>query len=360
MVLYTCGKCLKTFNKKSNYIIHIEHRKNPCVSNSENITQFTLSSKKTAQFTLQAEKPALFALSAKNKPQVLEEQIKIIDETKTKISCEHCAKYFTRKASLIRHYNTCTVHKNIIEQLKVENEKLKNEQRIKEEENEKLKNEQRIKDEENEKLKNEQRIKDEENEKLKIENEKLNNTIINKPAIINNGTINNNNNNNININIVNYGEEDLSKLDLKKILKYDNSFIEMVFRDIHCNAEIPENQNILLPSLTRYDIYVKLNNEWLKRNKKEILTERYTTIRGHIMDLYDKESEVNKGKADNTYFHFLKQIKLVDPSNNIYKPQEEKKIIDGMANVLYNHKHNIKSIIKTPLIKNKIINCKKI
>ena len=35
---------------------------------------------------------------------------------------------------------------------------------------------------------------------------------------------------------------------------------------------------------------------------------------------------------------------MVDPSNIIYKPKEEKKIIDGMANVLYNHKDNIKSI----------------
>ena len=70
-----------------------------------------------------------------------------------------------------------------------------------------------------------------------------------------------------------------------------------------------------------------------------------------MMDLYDKEKEINKKKADNDYFHFLKQVKLVDPSNAIYKPEEEKKIIEGMANVLYNHKNNIKSKIKTPLIK---------
>ena len=73
------------------------------------------------------------------------------------------------------------------------------------------------------------------------------------------------------------------------------------------------------------------------------------------MDLYDKDKEIKKAKADNAYFNFLKQIKLVDPSNVIYKPQEEKKIIEGMANVLYNHKNNIKSIIKTPLLKKKKI-----
>ena len=71
------------------------------------------------------------------------------------------------------------------------------------------------------------------------------------------------------------------------------------------------------------------------------------------MELYTEESEKNKKTADQMYFHFLKQIKLVDPTNNIYKPQEEKKIIDGIANVLYNHKDNIKSVIKTSLIPKK-------
>jgi hypothetical protein len=47
------------------------------------------------------------------------------------------------------------------------------------------------------------------------------------------------------------------------------------------------------------------------------------------MDLYNKDKEINKGKAYNAYFIFLKQIKLVDPSSTIYKPQEEKKIIQS-------------------------------
>ena len=35
MVLYKCNKCSKSFNKKSNYIRHI-NRKNPCVNNFQN------------------------------------------------------------------------------------------------------------------------------------------------------------------------------------------------------------------------------------------------------------------------------------------------------------------------------------
>ena len=34
-------------------------------------------------------------------------------------------------SSLKRHYNICNIKNNIIEQLKIENEKLKNEQKIK-------------------------------------------------------------------------------------------------------------------------------------------------------------------------------------------------------------------------------------
>jgi hypothetical protein len=319
MVLYECEKCLKKFNKKSNYLMHSELKKNPCIENTIFIAQTAQSLKNIAQ---KAQSLKNIAQKAQNELKKIEDDIffkKILGEFK----CEFCDKKLSRLFSLKRHYNTCLMKKDIMNELKIENEELKH------------------KNEENEKLKTE-------NEELKKENEKLNNNVtVNNSTIVNNGTINNNN---ININIVNYRDEDFTKLDLKKILTYDNSFIEMVFRDIHCNPELPENQNILLPSLTRYDIYIKLNNEWLKRNKKEILTERYTTIRGHIMDLYDKESEINKSKADKAYFHFLKQIKMVDPSNIVYKPNEEKKIIDGIANVLYNHKDNIKSIDKTPLI----------
>ena len=360
MVLFTCIKCNKSFNKKSSYIIHTEHKKKPCFINTVHMAldlqqehNFPLDLQQEHNFPLDLQQEHNFPLdlqqehkfennidfSIKHKEQCIikntniseVENIKDVKDVKDIVNmgdilkCEYCDKKFVKIYGLNRHLKLCNIKKDITEKLKIENEKLKNDQKIKNDLIEKL--------------------------KIEIENEKLNNSI--KPIIINNTVNNSTVNNNININIVNYKEEDLSKLDLKKILTYNNSFIEMVFRDIHCNPVLPENQNILLPSLTRYDIYVKLNNEWLKRNKKEILTERYTTIRGHIMELYDKERNINKSKADKEYFHFLKQIKLVDPTNVIYKPKEEKKIIDGIANVLYNHKDNIRSIDKTPLIINK-------
>ena len=296
MVLFTCIKCSKTFNKKSSFIIHTEHKKKPCFIKTDHMAPDLHLAKKIAPDLLFEKNMApdlrqehnfknnieclIKTKEYRTKEEIKitdtdnkEDDIKIINESEdicNNIKCEYCDKFFVKLYGLNRHLKSCNIKKDIIH-----------------------------------------------------------------------------------INVVNYKEEDLSKLDLKKILTYDNSFIEMVFRDIHCNPILPENQNILLPSLTRYDIYIKLNNEWLKRNKKEILTERYTTIRGYIMDMYDKESNINKSKADKEYFHFLKQIKLVDPSNVIYKPKEEKKIIDGIANVLYNHKDNIKSIDKTPLIINK-------
>jgi hypothetical protein len=345
MVLHTCERCLKTFNKKSNYTMHTEHRKKTCKNTHVLAALDWHQAEILAPDWHQNEKLApdwhqklifpdtVEAIVVKETIKELYEEVKndenkeicipIVLELKTDTiikecenNCEYCNKKFVKIYGLNRHLKKCNIKNNITEKLKIENEKLKNEQKIKDGEIEKLKNK-----------------KDPNNSTINITNNNNNNII-----------------NNIQINIVNYREEDLSKLDLKKILKYDDSFIEMVFRDIHCNSESPENQNILLPSLSRYDIYIKLNNEWLKRNKNEILKERYSTIRGYIMDLYTEESEKNKKKADQMYFHFLKQIKLVDPTTKIYKPHEEKKIIEGIANVLYNHKDNIKSIIKTSLI----------
>ena len=314
MVLYKCENCLKEFNKKSNYLMHIEHRKTPCSKSPELMAPNLQKAQKVAP-------------NSNYGPVFVEKHEylnNITNNNKNKDTiCTYCNKSFVKVYGLNRHLKICKEKQNIIDELLMENEKLKYEQKIKDEEIEKLKN-----------------------EKKNNNNNNTNNTI----NTINNTNNNIINNNNIQINILNYGEEDLSKLDMEKILKYDNAFIEMVFRDIHCNPEIPENQNILLPSLSRYDIYVKLNNEWLKRNKNEILKERYDSIRGYLMDLYIEESEKNKKNADKMYFHFLKQIKQVDPTTAIYKPQEEKKIIEGIANVLYNHKDNIKSVDKNPLI----------
>ena len=307
MVNHICLMCKKIFIKKSSYIMHTEHKKKPCLKPEELRAHFC---------------EQLLINNVKSQKNEQKKHIFVNNICKNiNMVCEYCNKIFKKNYNLTRHLLTCHVKNNINKEKEIEILKNKND--------------------EIEKLKNENNI-------LKNDVEKLNNSLINLKPIIHI-----NNNNNIHINIVNYGQEDFSKLDIKKILKYDNSFIEMVFRDIHCNRELPEYQNILLPSLSRYEIYIKLNNEWLKRNKKEILKERYLIIRDYIMELYTEESEKNKKKAEEIYYHFLKQIKLVDPTNTIYKPEEEKKIIDGIANVLYNHKNNIKSINKIPIIVNK-------
>ena len=323
--------------------MHTEHKKRPCFAPESLITQNLQLAQKITQ-NLQLAQKITQNLQEHNFINNSSYVDKKKDIKENNMNCEYCDKNFKRKYNLSRHLKICRVKNDINRKLEIEIEILKNKK-------EEIEKKEKIKNDEIENLKNENNI-------LKHDVEKLNNNLINANPIININNSINNNNNNIQINIVNYGEEDLSKLDLTKILKYDNSFIEMVFRDIHCNREFPEYQNILLPSLSRYEIYVKLNNEWLKRNKKEILKERYLIIRDYIMELYTEESEKNKKKAEEIYYHFLKQIKLVDPTNTIYKPEEEKKIINGIENVLYNHKNNIKSIDKSPIIlnkKNKII-----
>ena len=105
-------------------------------------------------------------------------------------------------------------------------------------------------------------MKDAEIEKLR--NEKIINHTTNK-------TTNSNITNNININIMNYGKEDLSKLNLEKILKYNNAFVQMILRDIDKNSdiEIIDNKNTVSTSLSKYDIYIKYNNEWLRKTRND-------------------------------------------------------------------------------------------
>jgi uncharacterized C2H2 Zn-finger protein len=100
MPLFICINCEKTFNRKSNYVYHIDKKIKPCIK--KNIT--------------------------------IDEEITNNDNLADK--CIYCNKIFTTKHSLIRHLkNRCKHKKNIndYEKLKNENEKLKKE-------NEQLKN----------------------------------------------------------------------------------------------------------------------------------------------------------------------------------------------------------------------------
>lgn len=92
MVIHTCPKCQKQFNKKSSYVDHIKNKKKPCKPKIVEITQNNIKN-----------------------PQIM-------PGIQEKLSCKYCLKKFSRIDSLKRHMTlTCKV-------IKLENEKKQNAQ----------------------------------------------------------------------------------------------------------------------------------------------------------------------------------------------------------------------------------------
>ena len=110
-----------------------------------------------------------------------------------------------------------------------------------------------------------------ENIKLKSENDKINelyNNLLNK--YINNNTINNtniitnNNTNTINIKLVNFGCENINKLNKDEqlnILKYSNQSISNLIQYLHINDRLPQYKNICVKNLRGKCGYLFENNK---------------------------------------------------------------------------------------------------
>ena len=124
-------------------------------------------------------------------------------------------------------------------------------------------------------------------------------------AVTNNTHTNNtmtNSNNTTNININNYGFENVQYL--KK--NYLNNLVHSVFtaiprliKKIHFNDKHPENQNIKITNKKEPYIRVRQNNEWLLKNKKEILEDlidcKYMILSQHCDDF---EEELPNGDVE--------------------------------------------------------------
>ena len=205
MVLYKCLTCLKEFNRKSNFITHIENKKKPCkpiiiekhnilTENNKNVKILTKNNNNVK---------ILNEFENKNNSDNLNS---IINSS----TCVYCYRKFANIYSLKRHLNqTCKV-KKIDNEKKDEifNKLIENDNKIS-----KILNNYEDLQKENNKLK--QHIKDLENKYnnniKKIVNKNTNNTI-------------NNTNNNVNLiistdKLVNFGKEDLSKISYEDIIK---------------------------------------------------------------------------------------------------------------------------------------------
>ncbi len=229
MVNYTCPICSKEFKKKCHFIVHTEHKKNPC-------------------------KP-----KTKEPPKILQEPPNIN-------ACVYCGLVFNRKDNLKRHMNDrCKVkklqheEKETILELLIEKDKQIETQNKQIEE---LKN----------MILNLNKKIDKEIGKAKVQN--INKGVINNNIIIPQSRL------------VNFGEEDVKKIpkeQLNKLLK-SSGYPALVgcCNAIHNNPEFPEGMNSFISDKSRNKGMIWKDGQWVQAPVKKIFNTVMSKIDSYI------------------------------------------------------------------------------
>jgi hypothetical protein len=282
MSKYVCLICNKDFKQKSNYINHTVNKIKPCskinnINSQNNINIVDI-------FEIIVDNNINDKDNDKNNDKNDKDNDEI-DENNINM-CNYCDKSFTRNYNLQRHLNgRCKSKKNIdeLEKLKEKFNFLANNYQNLEKENENLKNE---------------------NKKLKHDNinttQIINNTITkNDNKQINNGIINN-----VNIQVVQFGNEDIDKLDLTDAIKLylkstGGNIVSNMLKYINLNEKYPENHNICITDISRE--IVKMHNgkkfiyKKFKNAKHDILDKVITHIK-KLVDKYENDDTYKKSQ----------------------------------------------------------------
>ncbi len=213
MVVHTCTICLKQFKKKSAYIDHVENKKKPCKPIILNNTKILQNPPKNSEIFQNENNNDFFSNN--------EKQNVILNK---EFNCNYCKKKFSTNFNLNKHvkYN-CKV-KKIDEEKKeiIFNNLLEKELLLK---NVKLlqKNNENLQKQNNFLLKELRKLENKFDKKIEKQSEKYDNQM---KKIINKNCNNTNNTNNYTQNniiipsdkLVEFGKEDLTKIDIKDLL----------------------------------------------------------------------------------------------------------------------------------------------
>ena len=309
MVNYSCDNCDKLFKQKAQWIYHMNNKKYPCIKNN-NISGVNIGVNIGVNckycfklFTrpynlkrhIEEERCEVLKLQKQQKENIsinLIEEEKIVNQTKKELN------KIPKNNNIIK--DDTNQMDFLVKQIKLLNDKLE-EQKIEfEKKLEKQKKQQQIKKhkieiEEKLKLMNEKQIELEKNNlELKKTNGKLQNKmnkIVNKNKINNTQNITNNTIiNNNGVKLVNFGSEDLDKINynifIDTIKSQGASLYNKAIDGIHFNKEHPENQNIYISDFNRDKVMIYKDEKWFLDNWDNIFPILLEKV---IQFGYDKE-----------------------------------------------------------------------
>jgi len=329
MVIYVCPICKKEFNKKSNYDNHTLNKKNPC--DKSNFTVPPNPTNSPPSSTEPSENSTNFLNN------LIDDLVKGPEPKNNNCVCMYCEKIFARTDSLQRHLNGRCKSKENYDEL----DKLKEDMKLI------MQNYQKI-ESENVNLKKEI-------DEIKITQK---GTVRNNKSNVVNNTINNNGNNQINkgvivnnIQLVQFGNEDISKLNLvdamKSYLKSTGGNIaSTMLKYINLNEQYPENNNICMTDMSREIVKI--------HNGKKFVYKKFKNVKDDILNKIVKNTQkiVKNFEADKTF------KKTNDINTKLKINEVSLKIIDGVSAediVREEIREKEREIKNIALLKNKIL-----
>ena len=323
MSKYICPNCNKDFKQKINFINHTEKKKLPCqlIANYLNTPKTTKLAEILIDSPPKTTKLVEILINSPPKTTKLVENlidnlIKDPEPNSNSCICTYCEKTFARTDSLQRHLNGRCKSKGNYDEL----EKLKKDMKLI------IDNYQKT-EKENVNLKN---------KIVEIETIQNGGNKNNEFGIINNiNNINNNNNNTqinkgvilnntVNIQVVQFGNEDIDKLNLvdamKSYLKSTGGNIASTMLNyINLNKDYPENNNICITDLSREIVKI--------HNGEKFVYKKFKNIKDDILNKIVKNTRkiVNKYETDENF------KKSADIKSKLKINDVSLKIIDGIS-----------------------------
>ena len=285
---YVCPLCNKDFKKKSHYVEHVVNKKKPC-------KPFTPKHSKIGEM---GEKD--LQKSPENGENSLLETMNINNSDKNNdIICSFCNKTFVRKDGLNRHLDGRCKEKKSKDEL----QNLKNICYKALDELEKCKNEIAILKSSNQDINKINNVNNTNNtmNTMNKNSHNITNNTLNNTTTLNSNNMNSNNN----ITIVQFGKEDLSKMNLEEMMKIylkstGGNIIANMLKYINLNPEYPENNNIFMTDLAREIVRIHDGKKFVSKKFKNIKDNIINNVSTHITDIFYKYDK-NKSDVDNLY-----------------------------------------------------------